>query len=472
MKRETPQEYVLTLYLSDMLATVVSLVLAQRLRQILPYGQPFEPYGGGLNLAVSLIAFVIWSITFRQLCAYDPNRILRVVQEVETVLAAVVVSTLLLAGALYFSYRGLSRLLFVYFFFTDMVLTLLFRVVVRLVFKALGVRRTVAQRILLVGAGDVGRRMAALLDERQWMGLEVVGFLDDDPDKTGQSVAGLPVLGTLDKAPELVEEHRIHEVIITLPQYAHKRLEKLVSVLNEKPVNVGVVPDLFALAYLHPTIGIVGDMPLVTLKEPVLSGAVLLAKRVLDLSVAVCALLLLWPVMVVIAVLVKRDSPGPVLFKQQRVGWHGRLFWVYKFRTMAVNAHSSIDVILGETEGGKHFLRKWQHDPRVTRVGRRLRRWSLDELPQLFNVLKGEMSVVGPRPELPLVVQDYEPWEHKRFSVPPGITGWWQIAGRSDKPSALYVEEDLYYIRNYSLLLDLQILIRTIGAVIRRRGAY
>lgn len=472
MKRETPDKYVLTLYISDLLATVLSLILAQQLRHILPYGQPFEPYGGGLNLAIGLMAAIIWTVTFRRLSAYDTNHILRAANEMQTVLAAVAVSTLLLAGALYVSYRGLSRLLFVYFFCMDALLILLFRVVVRWAFKALGVRRTEVQRILLVGAGDVGRQMAALLDERQWMGLQVVGFLDDDPKKMGQLVGGIPVLGTLDQASELVGKHGIHEVIITLPLYAHKPMEKLVSVLNDLPVNVGVVPDLFPLAYLRPTIGLLGDMPLVVLKEPVLGGTMLLAKRVLDLIVAVCALLLLWPVMLLVAVLVKLDSSGPVLFKQQRAGWHGKLFSIYKFRTMAVDAPSNIDVIVAKTEEGRHFLRKNKDDPRVTRVGRHLRRWSLDELPQLFNVLKGEMSIVGPRPELPLVVQDYEPWQHKRFSVPPGITGWWQIAGRSDKPSALYVEDDLYYIRNYSSLLDLQILLHTIGAVIRGKGAY
>jgi len=472
MKHETPDKYIVALYLSDLLATALSLVLAQWLRQTLPYGQPFIAYGGGLNLAIYLMAIVVWTITFRQLSAYNPNRILRIADEVQTVLAAVGVSMLLLAGALYFSYRGLSRLLFVYFFCLDVFLILLFRVVVRLVFRRLGVRRTTAQRILLVGAGDVGRQMAALLDERQWMGLQVVGFLDDDPQKIGHLVAGLPVLGTLDEAPELVEKHGIHEVIVTLPLYAHQQLERLVSVLNEMPVNVGVVPDLFPLAYLRPSIGLLGDMPLVSLKEPVLGGTMLVAKRVLDLTLTVFALLLLWPVMWIVAVWIKLDSPGPVFFRQQRVGWHGKLFPIYKFRTMVVDADSRRDVITESTEDGRHFLRKHSGDPRVTRVGRILRRWSLDELPQLFNVLKGEMSLVGPRPELPALVEDFEPWQHKRFSVPPGITGWWQITGRSDKPSALYVEEDLYYIRNYSFLLDLQILFRTIGAVIRGKGAY
>jgi exopolysaccharide biosynthesis polyprenyl glycosylphosphotransferase len=238
------------------------------------------------------------------------------------------------------------------------------------------------------------------------------------------------------------------------------------------PVNVGVVPDLFPLAYLRPAIGVLGDMPLVVLKEPVLSGTMFVAKRALDLVVAVCALLLLWPVMLITGVLIRLDSPGSAIFRQLRVGWHGRLFTMYKFRTMVVGAENNVDVILAQTEEGKHFLRKDLSDPRITRVGRQLRRWSLDELPQLFNVLKGEMSIVGPRPDLPSLAQDYEPWQRKRFSVPPGITGWWQVTGRSDKPSTLYTEEDLYYIRNYSLLLDLQILFRTVGAVMRGKGAY
>ncbi len=472
MKRETADQYVLALYLSDLLATVLSLSLAEWLRQTLPYGRPFITYGGGLNLAIYGMALVIWTITFRQLSAYAPDRILRIADEVQVVLASVSVSMLLLAGALYLSYRGLSRLLFVYFFCLDVLFTLLLRIVVRLVFKTLGVRSTMAQRILLVGAGDVGQRMAALLDEREWMGLQVVGFLDDDPQKLGQSVAGFPVLGTLDDALELVEKHGIHEVIITLPLYAHKQLERLVSVLNEMPVNLRVVPDLFPLAYLRPSIGLLGDMPLVSLKEPVLGGTMLLAKRVLDLTLAVIALLLLWPIMLLIAVWIKLDSPGPVLFKQQRVGWHGKLFAMCKFRTMVADAQSKEDLFIITTEEGKRFLRKLRDDPRITRVGRVLRRWSLDELPQLFNVLKGEMSLVGPRPELPSLVQDYEPWQRKRLSVPPGMTGWWQITGRSDKPSILHVEQDLYYIRNYSFLLDLQILFRTIGAVIRGKGAY
>jgi exopolysaccharide biosynthesis polyprenyl glycosylphosphotransferase len=467
-----PNRYLLVLALADLTAAVVSLGLATWLRQVVPYGRPFAPEYGGPSLNVFLLVLFIWAIIFRLLSAYDPNHILRFAEEVRTVWGAVVLSTFILAGALYLSYRELSRVLFVYFFLMEMIASVLLRLAVRALFRALKIARTSEQRILLVGAGEVGCQMAMLLAERSWMGLQVVGFLDDDPDKAGQRIAGCPVVGSVEQAPELVRLHRIREVIITLPLHAHQRLAKLVSALNDMPVNVRIVPDFFPLAYLRTSIGILGDMPLVTLKEPVLDGFELLAKRTLDLSIAMPSLLLLWPVMLIVALLIKLDSAGPVLFKQQRVGMHGRLFCIYKFRTMRVGAEKDIELVMDRTPEGKRLMRKDRPDPRVTRIGRRLRRWSLDELPQLFNVLKGDMSIVGPRPELPLLAAQYEPWQRKRLSVPPGITGWWQVTARADKPLAVNTEADLYYVRNYSLVFDLQILLRTISAVIKGKGAY
>jgi lipopolysaccharide/colanic/teichoic acid biosynthesis glycosyltransferase len=173
----------------------------------------------------------------------------------------------------------------------------------------------------------------------------------------------------------------------------------------------------------------------------------------------------------VISLAIKLDSPGPVIFRQQRVGENGRLFSMLKFRSMYQDAEQRLAEVLAEGEGGQ-VIHKRRDDPRVTRVGRFIRATSLDELPQLFNVLKGEMSLVGPRPEQPWLVERYEPWQRKRFAVPQGITGWWQVNGRSDKPMHLHTEEDLYYIQNYSLLLDIRILWKTIAAVLKRRGAY
>jgi len=175
--------------------------------------------------------------------------------------------------------------------------------------------------------------------------------------------------------------------------------------------------------------------------------------------------------MAVIAIAIKLDSPGPVIYRPRRAGENGRLFWMLKFRSMVVGADAHENDLVVCTEQGDVLLKRLD-DPRITRVGRVLRQFSLDELPQFINVLKGDMSLVGPRPELPSLVERYEPWQRKRFAMPQGMTGWWQISGRMDRPGYQRVEDDLYYILNYSILLDIRILFKTIVAVLNRRGAY
>jgi lipopolysaccharide/colanic/teichoic acid biosynthesis glycosyltransferase len=177
------------------------------------------------------------------------------------------------------------------------------------------------------------------------------------------------------------------------------------------------------------------------------------------------------PVKTLVAIIIKLDTPGPVFFRQERIGEHGRSFKMYKFRSMVVNAEALQDQISQLDEYG-NIIHKVRNDPRVTRVGRIIRKTSLDELPQFLNVIKGEMSLVGPRPELPKIVAQYQPWQRQRFIVPQGLTGWWQINGRSDKPCHLNTDEDLYYIKNYSFWLDIQILFKTIPALLRGKGAF
>jgi exopolysaccharide biosynthesis polyprenyl glycosylphosphotransferase len=210
---------------------------------------------------------------------------------------------------------------------------------------------------------------------------------------------------------------------------------------------------------------------MVGLRDPVLDITQRTIKRIFDLTISFFGLVLAAPLMTLISVVIKLDSPGPALFKQTRVGEGGKSFQMFKFRTMVQDADRLLPTLMEHDDEG-NLIFKHKDDPRITRVGHFLRRSSLDELPQLFNVLKGEMSLVGPRPELPFVVETYEPWQRKRFAVPPGITGWWQVSGRSDKPMHLFTEDDLYYISHYSLLLDLQILWTTVGAVLKGKGAY
>jgi len=209
------------------------------------------------------------------------------------------------------------------------------------------------------------------------------------------------------------------------------------------------------------------------MREPAIDELDRLIKRLFDLVIGTLLLLFLSPVMIGIALLIKVDSRGPAFFRQQRVGEGGRLFWMVKFRSMVEGAEQEEALLLRSTADGRLLFAKTPTDSRITCLGRVLRRTSLDELPQLFNVLKGEMSLVGPRPELPWLVERYEPWQRKRFAVPQGMTGWWQVNGRMKRPDFHErVEDDLFYIRNYSLGLDLRILCKTIPAVVRGEGAY
>ena len=195
-------------------------------------------------------------------------------------------------------------------------------------------------------------------------------------------------------------------------------------------------------------------------------------KRAFDFVVALIVLIMILPVMVMVAIAIKIDDPkGPVFFMQERVGEGGKLFRMFKFRSMVANAEA-LAAQVSRTDVNGNIIHKVRNDPRVTRVGRIIRKTSLDELPQFINVLLGEMSLVGPRPELPRIVDTYETWQHERFNVPQGITGWWQVTGRSDKPCHLNTDQDIFYIRNYSILLDLKILFMTVPALLRGEGAF
>jgi len=471
MLKRSAIPYILTLIVVDTLITLLALRLAQLLRLTLPIGANFTPAGQLSPLSYAMVV-IIWPVSFAFLNAYDPNHLLRFFRESQLVARAVLVSILVFSGGLYFVNRELSRWLVVYFFILDLSLVLLGRLIVRLTFQALKATRFPQRGVLIVGAGRIGRQIAAHLTEHDWMGLCVTGYLDDDPKKVGQVFNGVPVLGTLDDASRVIRDHPVQEVVIALPLQAHNRLASLVAQLQETAVNIKVAPDFFTLSFIRPTLDEMAEMPLIGLKDPVLSPGQRLTKRTFDLVVAITALILLSPLLLLIALLIKLDSRGPVFFCQQRIGENGQSFRIIKFRTMGIDAEEHRDLLWVTRDDGKKVFLKRPDDPRITRLGHFLRRTSLDELPQLFNIIKGEMSLVGPRPELPDIVAQYEPWQRKRFAVPAGLTGWWQVNGRSDRPMHLHTEDDLYYIRNYSLFLDLLIIWRTVGAVIRGRGAY
>lgn len=452
----------------DAIFTFLALRVAVLVRPALPPLPHLRPLDVvRLPSSLYLIAPLLWVLVFLIASVYDPRRIYKAVDEFQRAALGIGLAVLCFAGLLYFSYRGLSRWLFITFVLFDFLFLLGWRGIARLLWqfsKAAPARR----RVLVVGAGSVGTRIGQMVRKYAWTGLELVGYLDDDP---GKAENGLPVLGTLDRVREVVETYRVDDVVVALPRRAHERLNQLVATLHELPVHVYVVPDYFALALYRARMEEFAGIPMIDLRAPALNDVQRLFKRLFDLVVGGILTLLLLPVMGLVALAVKLDSPGPVLFRQQRVGENGRLFTMYKFRSMVADAERLQEQVI-EMNGNGHIIHKKPDDPRVTRVGRFIRRYSLDELPQLFNVLKGDMSLVGPRPELPWLVEKYEPWQRKRFAVPQGITGWWQVNGRSDKPMHLHTEDDLFYVQNYSLWLDLLILWKTIWVVLRGRGAY
>jgi lipopolysaccharide/colanic/teichoic acid biosynthesis glycosyltransferase len=207
------------------------------------------------------------------------------------------------------------------------------------------------------------------------------------------------------------------------------------------------------------------------LQPPALTGAQRFVKRIIDLALKAFFILPAGVLMGLITIAIRLESHSPAIFKQARIGENGQLFYMYKFRTMVPEAEQ-LQHLVETTDANGNLIHKQANDPRVTRLGRLLRRTSLDELPQLFNVIKGEMSLVGPRPELPYLVERYEPWQRRRLVVPQGLTGWWQVNGRSDRVMHLHTEDDLYYIQHYSLALDFKILVMTVVAVLRGRGAF
>ncbi len=455
------------LVLVDALATQLALLLADLLRRNVPLGRELGLPGTQLNPTLHLMVGLVFPATFLALGVYDLRRESRPVGAPGTLARAVIVGTFVLAGVLYFTYRDLPRLLVAYFFVTELGMLAAARLAIGLALRALGRQGHPLSRVLLVGTGEVAGRVADAIQQRLEGSVQVVGCVDD---MSAQGPSGLAMLGKLPDVPRLVAEHAIDDVIVALPASQYLAVERMVYALLTLPVRVRLVPDYLRLVVVQSSVESLGGIPLIGLREPRIRGAAWATKRLFDLVVTGALVLLTWPLMVLIAIAIRVDSPGTVIFRQQRVGENGRLFTMYKFRTMCADAEQRSPQLSCDAQGRP--VHKRPDDARVTRVGRWLRRTSLDEMPQFWNVLKGEMSLVGPRPEMLFLVERYDAWQRQRLAVPPGITGWWQVSGRSDLPMHLNTQFDLYYIRNYSLWLDLVILWKTVGVVIRGKGAY
>jgi exopolysaccharide biosynthesis polyprenyl glycosylphosphotransferase len=469
--KQFSKSFILLLLVCDILLTFLALYMAEAVREVAPFGGANT---GMTFLSPSILPAValIWAFFLRFFGAYDPRRLSSFVDEGKAILLAILAGMLILASFFYlFNIEYRSRMIFAYFAVINLVLLVNYRLVVRYALRSMVAGGYNVRRVVLVGATKVARELSYAIGGHPWTGLSVVGFVDDDPILQSGQVEDKPMLGTTMQLPELIERHSVDEVIVALPGSEHEKITRIVLGLHSYPVRVRIVPDLFEMVSVRAQVEDFWGIPLIGLRDPVITGFDRAVKRIFDLIISTLMVLLLSPVMLAVAAAIKLDSRGPIIFKQQRVGENGRPFWMYKFRTMQEGADRLVQDL--EEDGTyNNGVYKVREDRRITRVGRFLRRMSLDELPQLFNVLRGEMSLVGPRPEQPWIVERYEPWQRKRLSVMPGMTGWWQVNGRSDRPLFLNTEYDLYYIQNYSPVLDLVILWKTIWVVLKGRGAY
>ena len=338
---------------------------------------------------------------------------------------------------------------------------------------------------LIVGRGPEAALCIREMRARPELGYRVIGIVDNGPidNAAPSSFEGVPVIGDLRSLPEAIRESGANEVIISDPNVPGEALfDVMIQTGRRRGVEFRIAPTLLNCLPSKTEIDQVGSLPMVTLFRSPLSNSARVAKRGSDLMIASLALLILSPLWLLIALLIKLDSRGPVFYKQERVGMDGRVFLFYKFRTMRAGTDDAehrefqkryisgqADSNLGDDQRPAYKLRA---DDRVTRLGQILRRTSIDELPQLFNVLRGDMSVVGPRPPIPYEVESYELWHRKRLDMKPGITGLWQVSGRNRLPFDEMVRMDLYYIENWSLLLDVKIILQTLPVMWRGEDAY
>ena len=327
------------------------------------------------------------------------------------------------------------------------------------------------QRVLVVGAGHMGKMIMQQLAGSPGLGYVLAGFCDDVSWAQRADFGRFQCLGAVDDLPNVIAEHSIDEVIIALPSAEHSRVLEIVGLCQHSGVDFRLVPDTFDLTLGTLEVDNLAGIPLIGLREHALHGFNRFLKRSIDVVVALAALVVATPVMLLVALAVKLDSRGPVFFPQERVGLNGRVFRIWKVRSMYVGAELQRRQLEQNNQAGRVIF-KMKNDPRRTRVGRIIRKLSLDEVPQIWNVLTGDMSLVGPRPPFPHEVALYEDWHRRRLEVVPGLTGLWQVSGRSDIPFDEMVMLDLYYIENWSLGLDLKIILRTVPAVLTMRGAY
>jgi exopolysaccharide biosynthesis polyprenyl glycosylphosphotransferase len=432
--------------------------------------EPGKPYSFQSHLWLLAVTAVVWTPL---LWAWGFHRARRTDQPgIETwkVFKIVAVGMLALVAAVVARKFDPSRAFLGLFAGLDFALLALFRLAAAATAHHQRKRGYDRLYVLVAGTGKAARQHLAALREHPEWGLEAKGVLSEAPKLALDTVAGLPVMGSVADLPDLLRREVVDEVHFAVSRRTLERLDAAVGTCDEMGVTARIVMGFLGRLNSRPSLETLEGSAVLTLASAPRDEAALLAKRVFDVAFSAALLLAASPVLILAALAVKISSPGPVLFRQKRSGMNGRVFTLYKFRTMVQDAEARRAELLPRNEmDGPVF--KIKDDPRVTKAGRILRKLSIDELPQLWNVLRGDMSVVGPRPPIPEEVEQYQRWQRRRLSMRPGITCIWQVSGRNRVDFRRWMEMDLEYIDRWSLGLDFRILLKTIPAVLFSRGA-
>jgi exopolysaccharide biosynthesis polyprenyl glycosylphosphotransferase len=364
-----------------------------------------------------------------------------------------------------------SRLTIGYFTIISFLMLVVFRVMVfRMVFLFLSKHAIGLRNIVVVGAGKRATHLAKELIATSRYGVDVIGFVDDNISENTEVLPSRRVLGKINKIEQIASAHQVDEIIIALSNVSYQRLHDIIDECKKTGLPIKLSSKLYEIVPSKVKTEVYGTNGVIDI-SPRFDEIHMIYKRLIDLVLSAVAIGLASPLLLAVAVMIKWDSIGPVFYRQKRVGRNGKLFWCFKFRSMYIDAESRKKELAAFNEATGPIF-KMKNDPRVTKVGKIIRALSIDELPQLINVFLGDMSLVGPRPCTPDELEKYEHWHTRRLAVPQGITGLWQVSGRSNLSFKEMVVLDIYYIENMSIVMDVSILLKTIPAVLLRRGAY
>jgi exopolysaccharide biosynthesis polyprenyl glycosylphosphotransferase len=459
------------LYLGDLGAVLLAFLCAYWFRGVFPqesYATLF-PFSWYLNLLLAVVP--IWSITLYLTGLYRDWRGQGFWKETWGIFKALIISSLFLGFILFaLRYQFVSRIFISLFALFGFFFVIAARAFVRAIILSSNRKIARFRMILIVGTEERALSLAQNIEKHKDLGLRILGFLSTGDGSPPQKLNGYPVLGSAKDLPQLLEREVVDEVIFAISQEELKSMADLFLSCEERGITARLAINFFPHVIARTHLEELDGLPLLTFTTTPKNELLLSLRHIFDFLGSAILILILSPVFLLVALAIHLDSRGPAIYRQVRCGLNGRRFTFYKFRSMVEGAEMRKDDLLAyNLMAGPVF--KMKNDPRVTRVGRFLRKTSLDELPQLFNVLRGDMSFVGPRPPMPEEVEKYEGWQRRRLSMKPGITGLWQVSGRNQIDFHQWMKLDLEYIDNWSIWLDLKILMRTILVVLLGKGA-